>query len=313
MKNPHFDENRLVWDDSYGGQYAPPVYAEQFDLQWKLALAGDPDYYNHPGASVEDRYIDDRVYEWTGVHPSGNNRYNDPSMGSRVLDRPLDPALIRGKHCVDIGCGMGRWTRTMQRIGATSVTSIDISDSALKSVSRFNDKIIRADITALPQNHPELTGQFDFGNLWGVAMCTHDPRAAFLSAASLIKPGGALFIMVYHPDSIHNSAFANAMRRKFHGLKTVEERLALVDAVTDRRWDNDFPLFDNLKNVARGVLGRPKGSKIGWLDLLEPFYNWTIPADVIRGWYHDAGFRGDIVFCNEHEPHKAAHHVLGIK
>jgi hypothetical protein len=118
--------------------------------------------------------------------------------------------------------------------------------------------------------------------------------------------------MVYHPDSEHGSPHGNAMRKKFHYLKTVEARLALVDSVTDRKWDNDLPLYHNVKNVARGVLGRPKGSKIGWLDLLEPFYNWVVPADVIRGWYHDAGFT-KVAFLNENEKHKAAHHVLGTK
>ncbi len=312
MRNPHFDDKRLVWDDAYSGQYSPPEYKEQFDLQWKIALEGNQDYYNNPGTSIEDKYIDDRVYEWTGVHPSGRNGFTDPSMGSRVLDKPLDPNLIKGKNCVDIGCGMGRWTRTMQRIGAASVTSIDISESAIKSVSRFNDKVVRANIMNLPQEHPELVGKFDFGNFWGVAMCTHDPRKAFMSGASLIKPGGSLYLMVYHPESEHGSAHGNAMRKKFHRLKTVEERLALVDSVTDRRWDNDLPLYHNVKNVARGVLGRPKGSKIGWLDLLEPFYNWVVPADVVRGWYHDAGFT-KVEFLNENERRKSAHHVLGTK
>jgi len=35
-------------------------------------------------------------------------------------------------------------------------------------------------------------GAFDLANFWGVAMCMHDPLQAFLSAASTVKPGGAL-------------------------------------------------------------------------------------------------------------------------
>lgn len=312
MKNPHFDDSFLVWNDSYSGQYDPLEYSQQFDLQWKIALNGNPEYYNNPGASVDDAYIDDRVYEWTGKHPSGRNAFNDPSMGSYVLDKPLDPALIRKKNCVDIGCGMGRWTRAMQRIGAASVTSIDISESALKSVKRFNDNVIQADIMNLPQDHPELAGKFDFGNFWGVAMCTHDPRKAFMSASSLIGPGGSLYLMVYHPEGPHNTRYTNIIRRKFYNLKTVEDRLKLVDSVTDRKWGKEYPLYDNLKNVARDILGRPKGSKIGWLDMLEPFYNWTIPADVIRDWYRDAGFK-KVEFLNEKQKSKAAHHVLGTR
>lgn len=311
MKNPHFDENRLVWKDSYTNQYQPPVYSEQFDLQWKIALEGNQEYYRNPGASVDDNYIDDRVYEWTGQHPSGTNALRDGTMGTRTLDTPINPALIRGKKCVDIGCGMGRWTRTMQRIGAAEVTSIDISESALKSVSRFNDKVIRANIMELSKKHPELTNQFDFGNFWGVAMCTHNPPQAFTNAANLIKPGGALYLMVYSPEGMHNTNIVNIMRKKFNNLKTVEDRLKYVDAVYERRWDKDYPLYENLKNVARTLLNRPRGSKVGWLDLLEPYYNWTIPRDVIHTWYEQAGFE-NITFLNENEYPKVAHHVLGI-
>lgn len=71
QKNLHFDDNRLCWRDEYSGEYQPPEagYSEQFDLQWKLALAGRDGFCNHPGASVEDNYIDDRVYEPTRCHP----------------------------------------------------------------------------------------------------------------------------------------------------------------------------------------------------------------------------------------------------
>lgn len=73
MRNPHFDDGRLVWDDSYSGHYEPRVYAEQFELQWKIALDGNEEYYRYAGASVDDPDIDDRVYEWTGRHPSGRS------------------------------------------------------------------------------------------------------------------------------------------------------------------------------------------------------------------------------------------------
>lgn len=314
MLNPHFDQNRIIWSDDYSGQYEPPVYNEQFDLQWKIALEGDQEYYNNPGTSVDDGYIEDRVYEWTGKHPTNGTGFHDGTMGSRVLDNPLDPDHIKGKKCIDIGCGMGRWTRTMQYLGAKDILSVDVSESALKSTARFNPNILEANIMELPKEHPELKEQFDFGNLWGVAMCTHDPQKAFKSAAFTIKPGGALYLMVYAPDGIHNTRLTNARRKKFNDLNTVEERLALVDTVHARKWDWDYPLIDNILNVTRNLRRLPKGSKIGFLDMLEPFYNWTIPLDVIEGWMKDNGF-GRMIVLNEGEKGKmrCAHHVLGIK
>ena len=312
MVNPHFDQNRIVWHDAYSGEYAPPAYDNEFELQWKLALQGDPDYFNNPGACTDDRYIEDRVYEWTGKHPSLGNRFFDSSMGIRVLDTPIDPAWIAGKKCVDLGCGMGRWTRTMQRIGAREVLSIDASDSALKSTGRFNPNLLKADLLNLPQEHPELGGQFDFGNMWGVAMCTHDPQKTFRSAAFTVKPGGRLYLMVYAPEGHHGLPSTNTARRKFHALHSAEQKLAFVDHLYHRQWDSDFPLVDNCKNVLKNILGHPKGNKVGILDTLEPFYNWVIPLEVIEAWMKQNGF-SRMVVLNAGEKPKCAYHVLGIK
>jgi SAM-dependent methyltransferase len=312
MQNPHFDQNRLVWDDAYSGEYQPPNYDEQFELQWHIALKGNPDYFNNPGTSTEDAYIQDRVYEWTGRHPSGQRRFSDPTMGSYVMDNPVDPALIIDKKCIDVGCGMGRWTRTMQMIGASEVLSVDISESAIASTRQFNSQVLRTNILKLPEEYPELIGQFDFANLWGVAMCTHDPKAAFASAAAMVAPGGALYLMVYAPEGIHDRPLTNIQRRRFHQLQSVEDRLAWVDKVHDRSWDSHYALKDNLLNLSRNLRGLPKGNKMGVLDMLEPFYNWVVPLAVIEGWMSENGFT-QVTVLNPDQSNKAAHHVLGRK
>jgi SAM-dependent methyltransferase len=313
MRNPHFDDGLVVWRDEYSGRYSPPPtkYDNEFDLQWRIALEGNQEYYRHPGASLEDAYIADRIYEWTGKHPDGTD-FHDPSSGSRVLDHPIDEGLIRGKDCIDVGCGMGRWTRTMLALGARSVLSIDLSESALKSVSRYNPNWHKANVMTIPQEHREWVAKFDFANFWGVAMSTHDPRRAFLSAASTVKLGGALYLMVYCPEGLHATEETALRRRRFHELKTVAERLAYVDRVYDRRWDSSLSLPLNLRNLWANLRGSPKGGKIGVLDLLEPYYNWVIPLEVIQGWMRFAGFDHTILL-NEHEAFKCAYHVLGMR
>ncbi len=313
VTNPHFDEVRVVWSDDYSGRYEPPPrpYSQRFDLQWKLALENYPDYSNHPGVGVDDAYIDDRIYESTGKHP-GRDDYQDASAGSRVLDRPLDVDLIRDRDCVDIGCGMGCWTRTMQALGVRSVQSLDASDSALRSVSEVNERTLQADVMDLPTLHPELVEQFDFACFWGVAMCTHDPRKALLSAASLVKPRGSLYLMVYAPEGINGRRLTNIQRRAFNRLTTVDARLAYVNHVWEREWDSAYPLRDNVANKLRNVLRRPKGGPLGYLDMLQPFYNWVIPLDVIEGWARARGF-DTMHVLDESESPKAAYHVLATK
>lgn len=313
MRNPHFDDCRIAWDDSYSGLYKPRAYEAEFDLQWKLAL-NSADWGRHPGASTDDHYIDDRIYEWTGIHPAGREGFSDASAGSRVLDHPLDPALIRGKRCIDVGCGMGRWTRVMQKLGAAEVLSLDMSASALESVSRFNPKTLSADVTRLTDDHPNLKSAFDFANLWGVAMCTHDPRHTFMQAASTVRQGGTLYLMVYAPRALHDRPLTNIQRQRFHSLQTIEARLRYVDHVWNRRWDRAYPVRCNIENLLANITGQPKGGKVGVLDMLEPFYNWVIPMDVIQGWMRAAGF-GRTIWLNEYEPEhlRCAFHVLGIE
>lgn len=311
MRNPHLDDGLVIWRDEFSGRYGPPAegYSEQFDLQWKLHLEGH--FQRSPDASTDESAVADRIYEWTHQHPKGSEAYV-PTNGCRPMDVPVDVALIRGKRCIDIGCGLGRWTRTMLGLGAKSVLSVDMSESALAGLKKFNDETLRADVVELASQHPELVGQFDFANFWGVAMATHDPLKAFLCAAATVKPGGALYLMVYAPEGMHGTAAVNLRRKHFAHLKTVEERLAYVDLVYDRRWDSSLPLFENVKNQLRNLLRRPRGSRIGTLDMLEPFYNWVIPLEVIHGWMRKGGFT-QVQLLNEFEPKKCAYHVLGIK
>ncbi len=308
--NPSFDDGLVVWDDRYRGHYHPPAssYSEEFELQWRLGLEAVEGYYRHPGACVDDDYIDDRIYEWTGHHPRNEELY-DASCGARPLDHKIDLELISGKRCIDIGCGLGRWTRVMQRLGAGSVLSVDLSASALQSVSRFNDRILVANVMRLTQEHSKLRQSFDFATLWGVAMHTHDPAQAVSQAAATVAPGGALYLMVYAPEGIHGTPLTQCQRRKFHALDTVNARLSFVDQVFNRCWDWDYSFLDNLKNLTRNLRGLEKGSRIGVLDMLEPCYNWVIPLKTISGWMHECGFeRWQLL--NDHEPHKCAYHIL---
>jgi len=311
MRNPHFDDGLLIWSDEFSGRYAPPDggYAEQFDLQWQLHLEGR--FQPSADASTDESAIADRVYEWTHQRPNGQSSYV-LANGCRPLDVPIDPALIRGRRCIDIGCGLGRWTKTMLAIGAQSVLSVDVSESALAGVKTFNDETLRADVVGLTTKHPELIGRFDFANLWGVAMCTHDPLKAFLAAAQTVRPGGALYLMVYAPEGMHGSPLTNQRRRRFSQLHSIDEKLSYVERVFDRRWDDAVPCSENFKNIMRKVMRRPQGSKIGVLDALEPFYNWVIPLEVVQGWMKRAGFE-NVVLLNEFEPQKCAYHVLGMR
>jgi SAM-dependent methyltransferase len=209
-------------------------------------------------------------------------------IGGRLYLEPKFPLdYFKGKRCLDIGCGAGRWTKTLITLGA-EVVSADVSEHALQSTRRFNDKVTHLDIFDTPRR-PDLREAFDFTLCWGVVMCTHDPKRAFEYVASTVRPGGGLYVMVYAP-TYHSSDEVRQMRRRFHReCRTPDDKLRFVSEVSQ---DPD--------------------NAINYMDMLNTFYNWTIPEDVVHNWYRQSGFT-DIRTLNTHEPNICGWHVFGRK
>ncbi|MBO6553322.1 MAG: methyltransferase domain-containing protein [Roseitalea sp.] len=304
-KNPHFDDDLVVWDDAYSGRYDSVSYDEQFDGQWKLFLEGQEGFVEHTGVDTSDEYIDDRIRELTDVPEyvsrkrfgiltpfvmtvnGGRKRAERRGVGGRLHIEPKFPIdYWRGKRCIDVGCGAGRWTRTLLELGAT-VKSVDVSEHGLKSTARFNRDVENLSLFDIGSKRPDLHEAFDFTICWGVVMCTHDPLIAFENVAKTVKPDGELYLMVYAP-TYHASEFVTSARKRYHRDKmTFEERLAFVYELA----------------------GDDRANAINYLDMLNTEYNWTIDVETIRGWAQKFGF-SEPHFLNEAEPHKGAHHVM---
>ena len=305
--NPHFDHNRIIWSDEYSGQYYPVEYSRQFDDQWRLFLERRSGFCKHTGVETSDPYIDDRIFELTGVEGYLTRRQygflypvvrrvrhlrersESRDIGGRLhLDPKFPIDYFKDKRCLDIGCGAGRWTRTLLALGAR-VKSVDVSPHALRSTRRFNHDVEALNLFDIIDRRPDLHEAFDSTLCWGVVMCTHDPKVAFQNICRTVKPGGQLYSMVYAP-TYHNSPFVLENRRRYHTeLKTLEEKLQYAYQIADRP-ENAINLF----------------------DMLNTFYNWTIEEEVVRHWYHSNGFR-NIVTLNKNEQNKCAYHILGTK
>lgn len=304
LRNPDFDDNLVIWDDQYSDRYQPIAYDRQFDDQWRLFLEGKKGFHDHTGVETSAPFIDDRIFELTGVKGVLERRNLGPlysvitgfrrllcleqrrGIGGRLYLKPKFPLdYFEGKRCLDIGCGAGRWTKTLMVLGA-KVASVDVSEHALLSTKRFNPDTYKLDIFDIPAR-PDLHKAFDFTLCWGVIMCTHDPKSAFENVAATVKSGGSLYVMVYAP-TYHASGAVREMRRRFHReCRTMQEKM-------------DFVL-----NVANDP-----ANAINYMDMLNTFYNWTVPEGVVHEWFSRAGF-GDIVTLNKEERENCAWHVVG--
>jgi 2-polyprenyl-3-methyl-5-hydroxy-6-metoxy-1,4-benzoquinol methylase len=305
LRNPHFDDGRILWRDEYSGQYASVAYEEQFDAQWRMFLDRERGFRDHTGVETSDEYIDDRIAELTGVRDfllkkqfgdraeqvaieTGRSaRAERRGVGGRLYLEPKFPLdYFKDRSCIDIGCGAGRWTKTLIALDA-KVKSIDVGEAALESTRRFNDDVERVGLFDIGSARPDLVKKFDFAICWGVIMCTHDPKVAFEKVASTVKPGGSLYIMVYAP-TYHSGDFVTNARRIYHReKKTSEERIAF------------------LHELAKG----DEDNMINYLDMLNTFYNWVIDEETIQGWCAAKNLKAP-TFLNRDEPHKCGHHVL---
>lgn len=302
LANPHFDHNRILWEDAYSGDYQPVRYEEQFDGQWKLFLEGKEGFVKHTGVDTSDVFIDDRIADLTGHGGFLERLKSGPGIQQLAAEEAsrdiggrlhLDPKFslnhFRGKRCLDIGCGAGRWTRTLMALGAT-VKSVDLSEHGLQSTLQFNSDVERLDLFDIIPNRSDLHEAFDFTLCWGVVMCTHDPLLAFQNVVKTTRPGGEIYLMVYAP-TYHASEYVLTARRRFHReCRTDQEKL-------------DF---------AYALAGEDRANAINYLDMLNTFYNWTINEATIQGWCTLFGLN-EPLFLNAAEPHKGAHHVLITK
>jgi len=306
-RSPHFDDDRVIWKDEYSGLYEPVDYSIQFDYEWKLFGEKKIGFCSHTGVETDDPWIDDRIYELTGVKNFIERKKigaaafyakklldffipeEQRNIGGRLyLDPKFSIDHFDGKRCLDIGCGAGRWTKTLLTLGAT-VKSIDVSEHGLKSTRRFNDDVEALSIFDIKTRRKDLHSAFDFVICWGVVMCTHDPKEAFENAAIAVKRGGQLYTMIYAP-TYHNSPDILAKRKHYHTqLSTLEEKLQYA-----------YDISDCPENA------------INNLDMLNTFYNWTVPEETIHNWYKTNGLES-VVTLNAHENPKCAYHVLGTK
>jgi 2-polyprenyl-3-methyl-5-hydroxy-6-metoxy-1,4-benzoquinol methylase len=266
------------------------AYGDEFDRQWKLFLQGQQGFTNHTGVETDDEWIDDRIYDLTGHRGVlvGVGSGADRSVGGRQhLDLRFGLDFFRGKRCIDIACGAGRWTRALLALGA-SVKSIDVSEHGLASVRRFNTDVERVDLFEIPARR-DLHGRFDFAICWGVVMSTHDPNVAFANTATTVRPGGGLYVMVYAP-TYHNSPAVLRHRAHYHrALRTADERLRYVYDVADR-----------------------PANAINYMDMLNPFYNWVVEEETIHEWFRSHGFV-NVVTLNGSEQDPVAYHVFGTR
>ena len=124
----------------------------------------------------------------------------DQAVRTGMLDRWMLDSLgdVRGKAIIDIGCGEGRFSRLLARLGAT-VTGVDLTEPLIER-ARF---LASGGETYLIGNAETLHGiesdTFDIAVSYIVLVDLLDYRSAINAAYRVLRPGGRFVICNIHP------------------------------------------------------------------------------------------------------------------
>jgi SAM-dependent methyltransferase len=110
----------------------------------------------------------------------------------------FDTTWFRGKRCLDAGCGGGRYSIAMARLGAEQVIGCDVSSEGILDCRRRAREIPTVSFEeASVLNLPFADQSFDFVCSSGVLHHTPDPARGLREITRVLRPGGRVFLLLY--------------------------------------------------------------------------------------------------------------------
>jgi 2-polyprenyl-6-hydroxyphenyl methylase/3-demethylubiquinone-9 3-methyltransferase len=130
--------------------------------------------------------------EWAGF-------ISDFDTGRRIqvlVHSLLCAGSIAGKRCLEVGCGLGYFTRELQRFGPAALTAVDISPTLVARLAAANPEVECLVGDAMDLSSALHDRQFDVILSSEVIEHTPDPARAFAQMAEHLAPGGRLVVSV---------------------------------------------------------------------------------------------------------------------
>jgi SAM-dependent methyltransferase len=193
-----------------------------------------------------------------------------------IFAKKLDEEIPFGSKILEAGCGTGQLSIFLSRFGR-KVYAIDISRGSLLEAKKFIDKceiknvyLSRMNIfkSFFPKNY------FDFVISNGVLHHTHSAKLAFQNITKLLKPGGYIFIGLYHKQG----RFLHSIRQKIIG--TFGTKFDFLDSFFKRNTSEEKKkawFLDQYKNPSE--TSHSASELLSWFEESDIDYISSVPFD----------------------------------
>ena len=186
--------------------YTPTITVHAAGREWTLERAADLETLWNAMSEEGDAFDDERLPYWTELWPS-----------SLVLADWLysNKERIQGKHCLDIGCGLGLCSLVGTWLGA-HVVAMDYEAEALYFARKnaFIKNVPMPLWTVMDWRYPAVVAQ-SIDHVWGDIMYEKrfvEPVLDFLDSAILLVAGWQSWTSVY-------DHFQSALKKRGRALR----------------------------------------------------------------------------------------------
>lgn len=212
-------------------------------------------------------------YQWDEI-TEGAHLLGDPAFEQRMYEllatySGYSSDWFKGKKVLDAGCGMGRWSYAMCKLGA-DVTAVDQSASGIAQIEKLlaetpNFSAQQGDLLDPLPFPPE----FDLVWCYGVTHHTGNTRLTAHNVARVVKPGGRLMLMIY-------------------GEPTKPGEFTEINTYVQHRRATQSMSFEQKK--AYLAERYPENLVHGFFDAISPEINDLHRIDEIEVWLREWGF-----------------------
>ena len=204
---------KLLYDQVHNSDRSLPIAAAQavdtFGFQWDKLKEGE--------AMLTDKWFKENV----------ENIITD----KEIL---IKADWFKGKDVIDCGCGGGRWSYGLAKLGA-NITAVDINSSAIAATSealqemKVQKNFIQTPLENLSEHLP-ADKKYDLVWSWGVLHHCGSFTTALNKVSARVKEGGFIYLYLYGRETVSYEQDINLFksRVRYNNLKTWEEKKAFL-------------------------------------------------------------------------------------